>query len=453
MIEEQETTGIAIEILVIILLVAINGVLAMSEIALVKSRKIRLKELLKKGKRGAMYALHLVRNPNRFLSTIQIGISLMGILSGVYGGAVIASQLEHLIKDIPYISDYSSTVSYVLVVATITYLLLVLGELIPKRIAMLNPEKISSVIAIPMVYLSKLAAPAVFILSISTNGLLRIFRIKRHEEEPPSEDEIKHMFRQGARSGTFEPDEVNMVERVLKLDDQTVGSLMTRLEDMVKLMDGESFDDIMNKVRVTGHTCYPVLKKGDEEILGTIHAKDLLSAGCGDRPSIKDFVKPAVYVQRGMNVLDMMDQFKKSREHMILVNDKDGHVVGLVTINDVLQAITGQLPSPKWPQEPWIIHRKDGSMLLDGRLGLDELKEVLDMSENAQEDSFNVREDYDTLAGLVMSMMSKVPISGDKFELGGYSFEVVDMDGLQVDKVLVKVLPDVEDSGQDRDVE
>ncbi len=432
MIDEPRSTSLVFEILVILVLVAINGVLAMSEIALVKSRKIRLKELRKKGKKGAKYALHLIRNPNRFLSTIQIGISLMGILSGVYGGAVIAAHLEVLLRDIPYIAQHSMTVSYVIVVAAVTYLLLVLGELIPKRLAMLSPEKISSVVAMPMVYISKIAAPAVFILSISTDGFLRVLGVNRHKEQPPSEDEIRHMFREGARSGTFEPDEVKMVERVLKLDDQTVGSLMTRPQDMVVLEEGEPLMDILQKVRETGHTCYPVVKNRDGEVVGIIHAKDLVAAGCKNDSDISDYIKSPIYVPRSMSAFDMMDQFKRSRAHMILVGGHDHKLAGLVTINDILQAITGQLPSPKWPQEPWIIHRKDGSMLLDGRLSIEELKELADLPSLS-----SVKADYSTLAGLVMSRMSRTPVSGDNFAVDEYSFEVVDMDGLRVDKVLL----------------
>lgn len=217
----------------------------MSEIALVKSRKVRLRELSKKGKKGAKYALHLIRHPNRFLSTIQIGISLMGILSGVYGGAVIAAHLDLVLRKIPSLAGYSMTLSYVLVVTVITYLLLVMGELIPKRVAMFNPEMAASLVSIPMVFLSRMAAPAVYILSLSRDGLLKILGVEKYKEPPPSEDEIRYLFRQGARNETLEHSEVRLVERVLNLDDQSVGSIMTRLPDISVFRKTDSFEEML----------------------------------------------------------------------------------------------------------------------------------------------------------------------------------------------------------------
>ncbi|WP_051617149.1 hemolysin family protein [Desulfonatronovibrio hydrogenovorans] len=446
MMEHAKDSSLALEFLVIMFLVAVNGVLAMSEIALVKSRKIRLKELARKGRRGAVYAIHLIRHPNRFLSTIQIGITLMGILSGVYGGAVIAHHLGIMLDDVPYLAPYSTTISYGLVVIFITYLLLVLGELIPKRLAMLSPERISSRVARPMLLLSKLAGPAVAVLSISTDGLLRLFGISRHKEEPLSENEVKQMFRHAARSGEFEPSEVKMVEKVLKLDDQTVGSLMTRPQDIVWFSQDEPWADILEKVKQSGHTCYPVRNNESDGILGIVHTKDLIGVADGSGTGLETIIKPAGYVKRSMNALEMMEQFKRSRAHMIIVVDNQDQVLGLVTINDVLQAITGQLPSPKWPHEPWIIHRDDGSLLLDGRLGLDELKELIKVQVLSGEED----DGLDTLAGLVLTRMGKVPVSGDRFEQDGFLFEVVDMDGMQVDKVLVKEKPDNETSPNGR---
>jgi len=433
MVENTSSTGLILEVLVIIVLVGINGVLAMSEIALVKSQKVRLRELSKKGKKGARYALHLIRNPNRFLSTIQIGISLMGILSGVYGGAVIAAHLDLLLREVPYISGYSMTLSYILVVACITYLLLVLGELIPKRLAMLNPERIASSVSLSMVYLSKAAAPAVTVLSLSTDGLLRILGVDKHKAPPPSEGEIRHVFRQGARSGTLEPSEVMLVERVLNLDDQTVGSLMTRPRDIIMFRKTDSFDDILKKAGDSKHTCYPLVGKDLTEILGVVQAKDLLPLAGKKKPDLEEITKPAVYVKQHVNALEILDRFRDSRSHMIIVTDHSGQVTGLLTINDILQAIIGHLPVAEWPEEPWIIKREDGSLLLDGRLSLKKLKNTLGIAELPEEESA----EYDTLAGLVISRLEGIPVSGASFRLGEYVFEVVDMDGPQVDKVLV----------------
>ncbi len=430
----DNNTSLTLEVLVIIFLVAINGLLAMSEIAMVKSNKFRLKELAKKGQKGASYALHLIRSPNRFLSTVQIGITLMGILSGVYGGAVIAAHLELLIKDVPYVATYSTSISYFLVVVFITFLLLVLGELIPKRLALLKPETIASAFALPMLLLSRLAAPLVFVLSLSTDGVLRLFGITRHKEEPPSEDEIKQIFRHGARTGAFEASEIELVERVLKLDDQTVGSLMVRPRDIVLFSESDSFTHILKKVRETKHTCYPMVEKDLNQVRGIIVAKDLLPLAREDRPDLQKIIRPAVYVKQQVNALDILDRFKQTRSHMILVTDYSGKVIGLLTINDILQAIIGDLPDAERRGEPWVIRRKDGSMLLDGRISVKKLKQILGIESLPRERDGG----YDSLAGLVISRLDRIPISGEHFDLEGYRFEVVDMDGTMVDKVLVR---------------
>lgn len=434
MFEDIRFNDLLLEVLVIIFLVVINGVLAMSEIALVKSRKVRLRELSKKGKKGAKYALHLIRHPNRFLSTIQIGISLMGILSGVYGGAVIAAHLDLVLREVPYLAGYSMTLSYVLVVTVITYLLLVMGELIPKRVAMFNPEMTASLVSIPMVFLSRMAAPAVYILSLSTDGLLKILGVEKYKEPPPSEDEIRYLFRQGARNGTLEPSEVRLVERVLNLDDQTVGSIMTRLPDISVFRKTDSFEDMLQTAEKNNHTCYPLVEKDLTEILGVIQAKDLLTLAGAGTQDLEKISKPAVYVKQYVNALEILDRFRDSRSHMILVTDDLDKVIGLLTVNDILQAIIGHLPVADWLEEPWIIRRDDGSMLLDGKLSIEKLSQVRGMSALSEDWD----EGLETLAGLVISHLDGIPISGASFSLGGYIFEVVDMDGARVDKVLVK---------------
>ncbi len=260
------------------------------------------------------------------------------------------------------------TLSYVLVVTVITYLLLVMGELIPKRVAMFNPEMTASLVSIPMVFLSRVAAPAVFVLSLSTDGLLKILGVEKHKEPPPSEDATRYLFRKGARSGTLEPSEVRLVERVLNLDDQTVGSIMTRPPDIHVFKKTDSFEDILQKAGKNNHACYPLVGKDLTEILGVIQAKDLLALAGEETRDLEKIIKPAVYVKQQVNALDILDRFKNSRSHMILVTDELDKVIGLLTVNDILQAIIGHLPVSDWPEEPWIIRRNDGSMLLDGKI-------------------------------------------------------------------------------------
>ncbi len=428
-----------IEIIVIFMLVVFNGLFAMSEIALVSSRKFRLRQMADKGKRGAQYALQLCKNPTRFLSTVQIGISLMGILSGVYGGAVIASYLEILLKKSPYLAPYARSLSLSAVVLSITFLFLVVGEIIPKRLAMLHPERISTIFSGPMHLLSRIAAPAVYIISLSSDGILKLFGIGKHlEDQALSEDEIKQLFRQGARTGVFHPSEIKLVERVLKLDDRTVGNLMTPLKEVIWFEEKESFRQCMEKVRDTGHSCFPVVRSSPDHILGVVWVKDLLAASCESRPSLEKIIKPAVYAPNHLNALQILDRFQSTRTHMILIVDRNEIVQGLVTINDILQAIIGELPYPTWFEEPGIIRRDDGSILLDGHLPVRKLKKVLEISQLPEKDKVS----YKNVADFVTRFLDHIPISGESFTWEGYRFEVVDMDGPYVDKVLVQALAD-----------
>ena len=433
-----------IELFVIFMLVVFNGLFAMSEIALVSSRKFRLRQMADKGKRGARYALQLCKNPTRFLSTVQIGISLMGILSGVYGGAIIASYLENLLKKNPYLEPYARSLSLSAVVLAITFLFLVLGEIIPKRLAMLHPERIASVFSGPMYLLSRITAPAVFIISLCSDGILRLLGVGEHQEEKSlSEEEIKQLFRQGARTGVFHPSEIKLVERVLKLDDRTVENLMTPLEDIIWFEENESFRQCMEKVRDTNHSCFPVARSGLNQILGVAWVKDLLAASCADDPRLEQIIKPAVYAPNHLNALQILDRFQGTRSHMILIVDSSETVQGLVTINDILQAIIGELPYPSWFEEPGIIRRDDGSILLDGHLPIQKLEKALKISRLPDKKEGA----YRNVAEFVTCRLDHIPISGENFTWEGYRFEVVDMDGPYVDKVLVQALADKKIAG------
>jgi putative hemolysin len=429
-----------IEIVVILMLVVFNGLFAMSEIALVSSRKFRLRQMADRGKRGAQYALQLCKNPTRFLSTIQIGISLMGILSGVYGGAIVASYLENILEKSHYlVAPYARSLSLSAVVVMITFLFLVIGEIIPKRLAMLHPERIAAIFSVPMYYLSRIAAPAVYIISLSSDGILKLFGIGQHQEERPlSEDEIKQLFRQGARTGVFHPSEIKLVERVLKLDDHTLDNLMTPLKDVVWFEENEPFRQCMEKVRDSGHSCFPVARSNLDQILGVVWVKDLLAASCETQPTLEQIIKPAVYAPKHLNALQILDRFQSTRSHMILIVDSAEIVHGLVTINDILQAIIGELPYPSWFEEPGIIYRDDGSILMDGHLPIHKLKKSLKISRLPR----GKKDTYINVAEFIVRHLDHIPISGESFTWEGYRFEVVDMDGPYVDKVLVRTLTD-----------
>ncbi len=435
----MNTSAFLIEIFVIFMLVVLNGLFAMSEIALVSSRKFRLRQMADRGKRGAQYALQLCKNPTRFLSTIQIGISLMGILSGVYGGAIVASYLENILEKSHYLATYARSLSLSTVVLMITFLFLVIGEIIPKRLAMLHPERIAAIFSVPMYYLSRIAAPAVYIISLSSDGILKLFGIgQHHEERPLSEDEIKQLFRQGARTGVFHPSEIKLVERVLKLDDHTLDNLMTPLKDVVWFEENEPFRQCMEKVRDSGHSCFPVARSNLDQILGVVWVKDLLAASCETQPTLEQIIKPAVYAPKHLNALQILDRFQSTRSHMILIVDSAEVVQGLVTINDILQAIIGELPYPSWFEEPGILRRDDGSILMDGHLPIHKLKKVLKISRLPR----GKKDTYINVAEFIVRHLDHIPISGESFTWEGYRFEVVDMDGPYVDKVLVRTLTD-----------
>jgi putative hemolysin len=435
-----------IEIIVIFILVIFNGLFAMSEIALVSSRKFLLRQMAEKGKRGATYALKLCRNPTRFLSTVQIGISLMGILSGVYGGAIVASYLENVVKQIAFLAPYARSLSLSLVVLTITFLFLVVGEIIPKRLAMTHPERIASVFSAPMYLLSRIAAPAVYIISLFSDGLLKLVGIEQHHEERPmSEDEIKQLFRQGARIGLFHPSEINLVERVLKLDDRTVENLMTPLKDIIWFEEKDTFQQCFKKVKDSGHSCFPIARSGPDQILGVIWVKDLLAASVENQPKLEQIIKPAVYAPQHLNALQILDRFQSTRSHMILIVDSAEVVQGLVTINDILQAIIGELPYPSWLEEPGIIYRDDGSILFDGHLPVRKLKKALKISVLPEKNKGS----YRNVGEFIVSRLDHIPISGENFTWEGYRFEVVDMDGPYVDKVLVQALANEDKKGEE----
>lgn len=435
----MEFTAFLIEIFVILSLVVLNGLFAMSEIALIAARKFRLRRMSDKGNRGARYALRLCSNPTRFLSTIQIGISLMGILSGVYGGAVVARYLQALLETVPFLAPIARSLSLSAVVLTITFLFLVVGEIIPKRLAMLRPESISAFFARPTYFLSRIAAPAVYIISLTSDTILKLFGIGAHrEEESMSEEEIKQLFRQGARTGVFHPSEIKLVERVLKLDDRALVNLMTPLQDVVWFEENEPFRKCMEKVRDTGHSCFPVMRESPDHVVGIVWVKDLLAASCNNEPDLKTIIKPAVYAPTYLNSLQILDRFQYTRAHMILVVNESETVQGLVTINDILEAIIGELPYPAWFEEPGIIHRDDGSLLLDGRLPVQKIKNALRISKIPEKKQGS----YKNLTEWVVSQMGHIPISGESFFWEGYRFEVVDMDGPHVDKILVKAESD-----------
>ncbi len=429
--------SIIIQIVIILVLIVANGFLSMAEIAVVSARRARLQQRAEEGDLGARVALELANAPSRFLSTTQIGITLVGILSGAFGGAVIAEQLAPSLNRLDWIAPHGSAVSLTIVVLVITYLSLIIGELVPKQIALHHAEPISAAIAPFMRTLSWLGAPLVHLLSLSTQGTLRVIGIKPSAETSVTEDEIKQMIEQGTQEGVFEPTEQEMVERVFRLSDRTASALMTPRPEVVWLDPSEPAEEIQKKIAADSHTHYPVAEGQVDHIIGFVNSKDLLSQNLSCRPiELRSVLRPALFIPESMSAFDVLERLKQKRTHVAFVIDEHGGFQGLVTTSDILEAIVGDIPMPDETGEADIIRREDGSWLVDGKVLADELKELLQVNELPFEDE-NL---YQTLGGLVMAFLGRIPSSGDHFDWIGFRFEVMDMDGHRVDKVLIRPL-------------
>ncbi len=427
-------TPIAVEILLILLLIVSNGVLSGAEIAIVSARKVRLEQLAERGNRQARTALRVANKPNDFLSTVQIGITLIGILSGAVGGATIAQRLQPVFEPL---TVYSEGVSVAIVVTVITYLSLVIGELVPKRIALNAPEQIACVVAPAMGQLAKITAPLVHILGISTDTLLQILGIKASEEPEITEEEIRVLIRQGAESGTFEEAEQEMVERVFRLGDRPVKAIMTPRTEIDWLDLESSLPENLQEVMTSNHSRFPVGRGSLDQCVGILRGSHLLTAQLsGQAVSLEVLLQPPLYVAESSRALNVLEQFKETGIHIALVTDEYGGIEGLVTLNDFLEAIVGDLPSLEDHEEPLIVQREDGSWLLDGSLDINELKDLLDTESLPEETTGN----FHTLGGFVIHFLGRIPHTGQYFEWGGFRFEVVDMDGVRVDKILLSSL-------------
>jgi len=429
---------VVIEILLIVLLIIANGVFSASEIAVVSSRKVRLEQLARQGNSKARLALQLANSPNNFLSTVQIGITLIGILSGAVGGATIAGRLETVLGTFPPLANYSKPISLFVVVGLITYLSLVIGELFPKRVALSNPEQLACQVAGPMQLLSRLTAPIVHLLGGSTDMLLHLLGIHGAEEQAVTEEEIKVLIEQGTETGIFEEVEQEMVSRVFRLGDRPIKAFMTPRTEIDWIDVGDSFEVNRQILLDSPHSRFPVCQDSIDECLGFVRVKNILSAYLtGEAINWQTIAQTPMYIADGTKALKVLELFKESGSHIALVTDEYGGVQGLITINDLMQAIVGELPSSENSDEPMVIQREDGSWLLDGLLSTDELKTLFDRETLPEENKSN----YHTLGGLIITCIGKIPQAGDHFQWNDLRFEVMDMDGTRVDKVLVSYIP------------
>lgn len=424
--------SIANEIILIIILILVNAVLAMSEAALVASRKARLQQQAGEGNKSSALALKLIEDPNIFLSTVQIGITLIGVLAGAVGGATIAESLAGVLLNIPYIGEYSTSIALGIVVISITILTIWLGELVPKRLGLNSPEKIAQVVAGPMLFLSKVFSPFIKLMSGATNFILRLIGVNASSEPPITEEELQMLISQGTQAGVFEEAEQDMVEGIFSLGDSRVYSLMTPRTEVVWLDINDTVEEIREKIAECPYSRFPVRQDSLETIVGIVKSRDLLvDSLSGKEMDLKSLLKPAHFIPETMFASRALELFKEKNTELLLVVDEFGGLQGLLTINDILEEIVGAMEF----EEPQATQRQDGSWLLDGMLEVDEFKELFNFTTLPHED------EYETLSGFIMTSLGRVPQSTEQFEWNGYRFEVMDMDGRRVDKVLVTTLP------------
>ena len=424
--------NITSEILIILTVIIVNGILAMSEMSVASSRKARLQQRINEGDLRAKNVLQLMENPNLFLSTVQIGITLVGVFTGAIGGARLAEPLGVLIGRIPLLTDYANSIALGIVVIVITFFSILIGELVPKRIALHNPERIASLMGGPMIIVSKLFSPFVWFLGKMTEILLKFLGIEPGNEPPVTEEEIQLLIDQGTQAGIFEEAEHDMVEGVFSLGDQRVYSLMTPRTDIVWLDIDDTIEEIQAKIAENDFSRFPVRQGTLDVILGIVKARDLLVPSLkGEKINLKDMLKPAFYVPETMFASRALEILKEKGTDMLLVIDEFGGLQGVLTINDILEEIVGEMEQ----DEPQATQRQDGSWLLDGKLEIDEFKDIFDLPVLPHEDQ------YETLSGFVMVSLGRVPQVTDHFEWNSFNFEIIDMDGRRVDKVLVTTLP------------
>ena len=449
----MSSSPVALEFFLIFVLVVANGVFAGSEIAIISARKVRLEQLAKRGDRKAKLALKLANSPNNFLSAVQIGITLVGILSGAVGGATVARRLGEFLQTIPLLQPYANPLGIFLVVSLITYLSLVVGELVPKRIALSNPEKIACNVAPVMQWLARLTSPIVYLLGISTDGLLQLLGIRSQEESPITEEEIRVLIRQGTKAGMIEEAEQEMVERVFRLGDRPVKTLMTPRTSIAWLDVESDWLENQQEILDTPYSRFPVGRDSLDECLGFVRVKDILNCQWSGQPiNLEILVQPPLFVAESTRSLNVLEMFRESGTHLALITDEYGGIEGLVTLNDLMEAIVGNLPNDDEIEEPQIIRRADGSYLLDGLLSIDEFKELFDIEILSNEEEGN----YHTIGGFVIESLGKIPQSGESFISDGLQVEVVDMDSIRIDKVLVSQLlpvPDPDDEREESDTQ
>lgn len=417
------------EILIIVLLILVNGVLSMSEIALVSVRKSKLEVDAKKGSKSAATVLRLAEEPNRFLSTGQIGITMIGILTGLYSGEAFAGDLAEVVARISALEPYALLISKVIIVVVVTYFTLIFGELVPKRLGMNSPERVAKYVAAPMIFLSQLAHPFVWLLSKSTSLIMKLFGLDDADNNVVTEDEIKAMLKESMDDGQVQQVEHDIVERVFGLGDRDVSSIMTHRSEVVWLDINDSNDAIRAKVRENLLDVYPVGNARLENIEGVVSLKDMFREQWAEENTFRDLVRPAKFLPETQSVYSALEDFKAAQVKFGIVIDEFGDILGILTLTDIMEALVGEVSDPG--EEQGIVRRDDGSVLVDGQYSFYDFLEYFDMEELYADHGFN------TVSGLILDELEHIPVVGEKVSWHDFHFEILDMDGARIDKVLV----------------
>ena len=426
------------EIIILLALIFVNALFVISEISLVSVRKSRLESQAEKGDKKAKTALDLSNNPEKFLSAAQIGITLIAILTGVYSGERFSRYLQPSIEKIDFLKDYADTIATTIIVVIVTFLSIIFGELIPKRIGLLRAERIAKFVAGPMNAFARFTHPFVWLLNKTSNLFFRIFNIKKSSDDAVTEEEIKTLIGEGTEAGNIDAAEQEIIERVFHLGDRNITSLMTHRSDIIWFNLDDNEDKIKEKIFQEPHSVYPICDNEIDNIKGVVSIKDLYISP--DNTFFKDLMQPALFVPENNSAYQVMEKFKESKIHTCFIVDEYGSIQGMITLTDIMEAIIGDMPQPDIPDYE-IMKREDGSFLIDGQIPFYDFLTYFEKAGWMNEGEH----DFDTLAGFILHELERIPKTGDKLEWKGFKIEVMDMDAHRIDKVLVKISPEIKE--------